>query len=104
MFTNCIVLKKINFGNNFHSENIINANSMFAICASLDTITWRDYQPFDNLKNAFSMFDGCKKLEKIDLRGVNFSKVKTVHNMFINTNPDLKVLVNSSFDNNKLKN
>lgn len=97
MFNRCISLKGVNFGDNFHSENIIQAGGLFFHCYNLETIHWKEHQSFDSLTLANSLFNGCKKLNQVDLRGVNFSILDDVNNMFYNTNPSLKVLVNDTF-------
>lgn len=97
LFNGCTSLKTVNFGDNFYSENIVSANGAFNNCDNLENINWRKRQPFSSLKFAYSMFECCKKLKQIDLRGIDFNKIENLCNIFLNTNPDLEVLVNRTY-------
>ena len=101
-FEKCTSLKTVYFGFNFHSENVKNINALFLGCRNLETINWKAEQPFNNLRYTAHAFNGNKKLKYLDLRGMNFSNVEIMSQMFCSTSPELKVLVNNTFDEEKL--
>lgn len=99
MFENCYNLREINFGSNFHSENITDISYMFHNCYKLEKITWKNKQSFTNLFYMTKTFCSCKKLKQVDLRGINFNRIKVASNMFTSTNSNLEVVVNNTFKN-----
>lgn len=100
LFYHCYNLRKVDFGDNFHSENIEDASDMFHTCKSLEIINWKSNQPFNNLRYMQEAFNTCNKLAQLDLRGVDFSNILELDNIFNDTNPDLKVFVNDTFREN----
>lgn len=97
IFHNCYSLKEVNFGNNFCTENVTNSAYAFGNCSYLENIHWRKRQQFNNIKFINGMFHPCRELKQIDLRGMNFTEIESLSDVFYKTSSSLEVLVNNTF-------
>ena len=84
MFYNCSKLKKINFGNNFRTDNIMNMDGMFYGCNSLTSIYLSQKFITKNVISMSKMFSDCNSLTSIDVTKFDTTKVEDMSEMFCN--------------------
>ena len=81
MFQNCKSLTSINFGNNFHTNNVINMVNLFTNCYSLQSMDYPIYVKYIYLN---SFFENCYSLTSVNLQNFDTSSVNSFNNMFYN--------------------
>lgn len=81
MFYGCSNLKKIYFGNNFKTDNIINMDGMFYGCNSLTSIYLSQFNT-KKVTTMSKMFSGCNSLTSIDVTRFSTITVNDMSEMF----------------------
>ncbi len=81
MFKGMYFLRALDFGDNFHTDNVRNMRSMFLNCENLESFDVSGFNT-SNVTNMRTMFSACNKLESIDLTNFNTENVKDMNSMF----------------------
>ena len=95
-------LRRIDFGQNFHTANVRDMSFMFFDCFSLSSL---DLSSFDTsgVQDMCCMFCGCSALTALDLCSFNTANVKNMSNMFCGCS-DLTTLKIGSFRTANVRN
>ena len=83
MFSSCSGLTSLDLSS-LNTYNLIDTSSMFYCCFSLKDLKLMKHT--SNLQNVGSMFNWCHSLTKIDLSGLDFTKVTNMGSMFYSNN------------------
>lgn len=91
----------IDFGGNFHTENVVSMRGMFAHCKSLLKL---DVSTMDtgNVKDMQSMFSGCSALKQLDTTGFDTGSLCNIKEMFYGCK-SLRQLDVSQFDTSRVE-
>lgn len=92
MFSNFTNLQKINFGGNFHTDEVVDMSHMFAGCHSLKVVDLSSFHTA-NVQDMSYMFSYCWQLLNLDLTSFDTSKVQDMSGMFRDCNT-LKMVSN----------
>ena len=76
------ILKTIDFGSGFNTENVANMSYMFFDCHSLTSLDLSNFNT-ENVTNMSYMFYDCHSLTSLDLSNFNTENVTNMNNMFI---------------------
>ena len=95
-------LRRIDFGQNFHTTNVRDMSFMFFDCFALSSL---DLSSFDTsgVQDMCCMFCGCSALTDLDLGSFNTANVKNMSNMFSGCS-DLTTLEIGSFRTANVRN
>lgn len=64
MFTDCLSLTKITFGDNYNTSNVENMYAMFAVCRNLTKLDLSSFITL-NVTTRERMFMGCTNMQEI---------------------------------------
>ena len=81
MFQDCVNLKRINFNNAVHTDDVCSMREMFRDCRSLEELDLSCFNT-ENVKSMYCMFALCTNLEKVDLSSFDTSNVTNMGYMF----------------------
>ena len=82
LFYNFTKLVKINFNDNFNTENVTNMSSMFSECSSLTSLDLSNFNTA-SVNTMYEMFNSCSSLTSLDLSSFNTAKVTVMYDMFL---------------------
>ena len=97
LYSGCISLENINFGDNFNTSKVNDMSGMFNNCSSLKDL---DISKFDasNVTDMSYMFSGCSALTELDLSEFNTSNVENMSGMFSNCSSLTSITFGDNFN------
>lgn len=96
MFTNCFKLKYLDVSS-FVTHNVENFKGFVSECEMLENIVGINHFNTSKCRNMDYMFYGCRRLKELDLKGFDFSGVKSALNMFSECQELKSLGVNGNF-------